>query len=599
MFGVFYFGEQYFSESFPFDFAPPPTPTPETFTYQQIVISCGYKSCGDAGDFSSYNLQDGSETTTNSSSLCSTRTCSDILDVDIYNVQNGSEIVLDSSTTCETRTCNVQPDIEIYSLQDALYFNGTPLTVIVQCPPGYICPDGSTPYTFTYPPGSFYFPKPPTGGGGCGDPLQVQGCESLISRDIPCGSSSSYVDKVVDGMLQEMAEQSARCCVLGSIAILPLTFNDNVSNWVCAGSEFEAVISARTYFFRVPNPSLWPVEDYNFPNDDQPIWMSAGLLPPAGNLGPDSTYYGVRLALSGTVPLTTGTFEFSVSAFAPGPREIIKGVALCPGGTFFETNVLVQDPPAIGTKKYVIEIIGITTGSPLPNAVPEQEYTQYFAATGFGAVPNWGLAYGSLPDWMYFNTYAGVIYGTPPIEEDGEVYTFAIFAQQDDRQCVKEFTLTVKTPCPIWNNIVWGSPVIVTAENGTGSGSGSGSGASIISSVGAWSGSGPANTSDVNLSGTLVTQCPTSNLCCITSFLQATPSLQKQAVVQLYVNGLLVYQRAVLPASPSIGDGTFTVPSGSSTILIQLGATAGSGAPLPANSIANSTYVSCSVAMCP
>jgi len=447
MFGVFYFGEQYFSDS-PFDLAPPPAP--QTTTYQRLVVSCGYRSCSNEDDFS-YNLQDGAVTLLETPAICQTRTCTVLPDVDIYNIQMGN-IAPDSNVvlSCATKTCpdSGVTDVEIYSLQDALFFNGTPLTVIIQCPPGYICPDGSTPYTVTYPPGSFYFPQPPPGG-SCGYALEVQGCESLIERYIKCGSSTAYVLKVVDGMLQEMAEQSGRCCFLGSINKLPLTFNDDVPNWLCAGSEFEAVVSARVFDnFRVPNPSLWPVEDYSFPSDDQPIWMSAGLLPPARNLGPDSTYYGVRLALFGTVPLTTGTFEFSVTAFAPGPREIIKAFAVCPDGTSVETNVLVQDPPAIGTKRYVIEIIGIDTASTLPNAVPEQEYTQYFAATGFGSYPLWGLAYGSLPDWMYFNTYAGVIYGTPPIEDDGFTYIFAIFVQDGERQCVKEFVLDVGFDCP-------------------------------------------------------------------------------------------------------------------------------------------------------
>jgi hypothetical protein len=147
--------------------------------------------------------------------------------------------------------------------------------------------------------------------------------------------------------------------------------------------------------------------------------------------------------LYGTVPLTTGTFEFSVTAFAPGPREITKAFALCPDGTSVETEVLVQDPPAQGTKKYVINIIGIDTASPLSNAVPEQEYTQYFAATGFGATPLWGLAGGDFPDWLTFNTYQGVIYGTPPIEDDGATYTFAIFVQDGERQCVKSFQVQV------------------------------------------------------------------------------------------------------------------------------------------------------------
>lgn len=457
MFGVFYFGEQYFSDSFPFDFAPPPI-TPVTTTYQRLVVSCGYRSCSNEDEFG-YNLQDGSVTLLDAPAICQTRTCTVLPDVDIYNIQTGN-IALASNVvlSCATKTCpdSGVTDVEIYNLQDALFFNGTPLTVIIQCPPGYICPDGSTPYTFTYPPGTFYFPKPPPGGlgGSCPYELRVEGCLGPISRMIPCGASQDFVDKAAEEIINQLANDSARC-QQGNVWKLALTFNDDVPSWVCAGSEFNAIISARTYAFTVYNPSLWPVEDYSFPNDDQPIWMSAGFLPPARNLGPDSKYYGVRLALFGTVPLTTGTFEFSVTAIAPGPQKTSNGVT---------------DPGAEGTKRYVIEIIGITTGSPLPDAVTEQEYTQYFAASGFGAVPNWGLAYGSLPDWITFNTNQGVIYGTPPIEEDGEVYTFAIFAQQDDRQCVKEFELSVGVGggCPDWSLLSWSTTIIDGAGAKTG-----------------------------------------------------------------------------------------------------------------------------------
>jgi hypothetical protein len=156
----------------------------------------------------------------------------------------------------------------------------------------------------------------------------------------------------------------------------------------------------------------------------------------------------------------------------------------------------------------VIDIIGIDTDSPLSNAVAEQEYTQYFAATGFGYTPLWGLAGGNFPDWLTFNTYQGVIYGTPPIEEDGEVYTFSIFAQDGERQCVKEFELEVGATCPDWSLLSWST----TISNGTDPKTGNNLAASIDTSATTL---GPNGYSYIQMTTAPIARSPSSATCCL------------------------------------------------------------------------------------
>lgn len=112
------------------------------------------------------------------------------------------------TVTCKTRTCVPVPaDLETYSLQTNVRFNTTPITIVVQCPDGFVCAPGYYPVTITYPPGDFVIPNPP------GDPpinpndpdtppnnpFHIQGCESEIT-----GTNFAAV-------LAELAAQQARC----------------------------------------------------------------------------------------------------------------------------------------------------------------------------------------------------------------------------------------------------------------------------------------------------------------------------------------------------------------------------------------------------
>ena len=112
---------------------------------------------------------------------------------------------------CPVKTCPAAPaDLTVYNLQDALFFNGTPLSILVSCPPGYQCNSLSGTLIFTYPPGTFQFPKPP---GGAGNPLvfSLRGCSSVVTIVLPAGSSVAAQNAAAQQVISQVAAQQAQC----------------------------------------------------------------------------------------------------------------------------------------------------------------------------------------------------------------------------------------------------------------------------------------------------------------------------------------------------------------------------------------------------
>lgn len=93
---------------------------------------------------------------------------------------------------CRVAVCpTVEPDLPTYSLQSNLAFNTEPITVVVPCPPGWIC-HGS--HTVTFPPGTVIIPDPNQTGGFVG-----QTCQGTITA------------ATQEELLQLLAESIAYC----------------------------------------------------------------------------------------------------------------------------------------------------------------------------------------------------------------------------------------------------------------------------------------------------------------------------------------------------------------------------------------------------
>lgn len=111
---------------------------------------------------------------------------------------------------CQLINCTNPADIAIYSLQDALFFNGVPLTFVVNCPEGQVCQPGVYPKTVTYPPGTFVVPNPPPCS-GFPIVMTVQGCKGPVTRTLPCPSSNGAIQAAANEIIMELGQQQAEC----------------------------------------------------------------------------------------------------------------------------------------------------------------------------------------------------------------------------------------------------------------------------------------------------------------------------------------------------------------------------------------------------
>jgi hypothetical protein len=112
---------------------------------------------------------------------------------------------------CREKACPVGiADLQIYNLQDALTSNATAISVLKNCPAGYYCRPGLFPHVFTYPAGTFGVVLP-----SANQPFQVvlsaTGCEGLITRVAAAGASASTIASLGNSIINEMAQQQARC----------------------------------------------------------------------------------------------------------------------------------------------------------------------------------------------------------------------------------------------------------------------------------------------------------------------------------------------------------------------------------------------------
>lgn len=330
---------------------------------------------------------------------------------------------------CPIKTCPSAPaDLTVYNLQDALYFNGVPLSVVAECPPGYLCPPGLLPPVFIYPPGTFpiYIPPGGGGGGGGGFPivLNIVGCESNLNTILPAGSTQAQVKAAADILIAEAAAQQARC---DAISLLPpgskipsaITLTD-IEQYACVDVLFNAAI------FASATPSGAP---YTLAVSPQPAWMV-------------TAQNATTLFLSGT-PTAIGAVNFTVIATGNN---------------------------ASGSKAYTLNIVGISTASPLTAGTVGSPYSETLDASSIPGVLTWIVTAGALPDGISLNTTTGELSGTPTVEAS---FNFTISASNGTLGCSKAFTLAIAagSDCTVFNGIVWGPPDILSSDGGSSSGS--------------------------------------------------------------------------------------------------------------------------------
>ena len=512
MFGGFDFGEPYFADELGI-IAPAPRPV-RPVPLRTLVVPCRTRVCddishdNDRNGLGNYDLQAVAVAATTPTPVveCRKRVCADISGVGPFSA------------------------LTIYSLQDALFFNGTELSFIVDCPVGYTCDPGTFPIEFKYPPGRFYIP-PPDPIPGFPIVIALQGCSSMVSLVLPSGSSPESISAASQQVINEVAAQQAQCDakqiakknpVLITLSDLPTDF--------CLGTTLALAVTA-SY-----TPHTTPTT----------FTLDSNQLPPGVNVSQNTT----TMFLTGT-PTTPGTYTFTVTATAPN---------------------------ATGSKTYSISISGIANASPLPDADIHYPYSVALDGSSMPGLLAWSST--DLPAWLNLNSVTGSLFGSPSITDLGSS-TFNVSLTNGTVTCQKEFTVSVKDPAGVFWNIVWGAPSIALVGSGAGTASGLGNTGSSNSSVGVYT-FGPANTATVSISGsmTITTGIP------INGFIIGTVTNNKaspgnNALINVLVNGGSVYTRAV-PSGPNSGTGAFTIPAGiGQIVVITLQSLSGSGAGVP------------------
>lgn len=417
---------------------------------------------------------------------------------------------------CKTNDCTgIAADAAAYSLSDAKYFNGTPVSVVVICPVGGVGCTPGDPVVVTYPPGTFVFPDVEPEDPDSPTTLCLTGCQSQVCRTLAVGATEAQINAAVAEIINEVATQQAECdlcpgCSFGATLAL-----SNLPAYACLGSAYSQSITATT------NPVSNPVS-----------FSVSGTLPTGITL---SATTPTTATLSGT-PTTAGTYNFTMNAQAAN-------------GT-------------VTAKAYSVTVVGITTAAALPDAPIDDPYSQALAVSGIAGTLIWGIAAGTLPAGLAFNTTTGVISGTPTTVGTS---AFTVFVQNETQQCLKAFTIEVDSvvgDCSVFEDIAWSAPVIsgtasgVSATNSiTGAASITGPGGSFVQFNGTVPYSGPELSCNVNIDA--------STLSCDAGFGSNAASIQ--ITISSDIDGVLLTEVLTNaegggPDFAGIYDFPFTVP---------------------------------------
>ncbi len=177
---------------------------------------------------------------------------------------------------------------------------------------------------------------------------------------------------------------------------------------------------------------------------------------------------GVAASLGITALGEVGTCSFSViSGSLPAGLSLtqtgtdtveITGTPTTTGEFTFVLGV-VDDLGGSGTAAYQLNVLGITTASPLPDATQSVAYLQTLTANPSGVgTYTWAVTSGSLPPGLTMSPTSGTISGIPSTGNLGYAFGVTVTDPGSGAACSKNFNLTVNAPVvigPDWSTIVW------------------------------------------------------------------------------------------------------------------------------------------------
>lgn len=181
----------------------------------------------------------------------------------------------------------------------------------------------------------------------------------------------------------------------------------DVQRTCCVGNPYTGTIVATGLpLATFPTPNYWEI--------------TAGSLPPGVSFE-TGWQTGLTRSFSGT-PTTAGSYAFKVKVTTPN-------------GAFIE-------------KSYSLDVLEITTASPLTDAQLGVFYSVVLAVSGETAPATWEIESGTLPDGLLLDEATGVISGTPETGSDGD-YTFTVkVTDANGSTCNKQLQLSVSALSP-------------------------------------------------------------------------------------------------------------------------------------------------------
>lgn len=187
--------------------------------------------------------------------------------------------------------------------------------------------------------------------------------------------------------------------------------------------------------------------------------LCLGALTPAATCS-GSLYSGSITGLSSNLPLDwvlNGTLPDGLFSASTPTSVLISGVPTTPG--VYPLNFTVTDSKGNSSQgSYSLNIFGITTNSPLPNAQVGVAYSTILEYGGAITSPVvWAITVGVIPDGMSLNATTGEFSGTPTAPG---LYLLTVSITSGEMVCSKNLAITVdEAPgdCP-FNDIVWNPP---------------------------------------------------------------------------------------------------------------------------------------------
>jgi hypothetical protein len=98
-----------------------------------------------------------------------------------------------------------------YSITDGQVIRSQQVSVVFDCPPGFVCTPGSYPRTITIPAGEFKIPVPMPNPDGEPFPLRLSCCQSQLVRYAPANATQAQLNAIALEMVNECAQQQAAC----------------------------------------------------------------------------------------------------------------------------------------------------------------------------------------------------------------------------------------------------------------------------------------------------------------------------------------------------------------------------------------------------